>query len=129
MRTAFGAVLAVGVALAATAARADDKPEKVDAKKLVGRWEPADAPKAVKVVIEFTKDGKLAIEVDFGGKAEKTTGTYKVDGNKLSVTMKKGDGKERSESMTVTKLTDDELVMEEDGKKKSETLKRIKDKK
>lgn len=129
MRAVLGCALAVGLVAAATAARADDKDGKVDGKKLVGKWEPADLPKGGKAVIEFTKDGKLAVEFEFGGRAEKTAGTYKLDGNKLTVTMKKGEGKERSETMTVTKLTDDEMVMEDDGKKKSETLKRIKDKK
>ncbi|MBX9626268.1 MAG: TIGR03066 family protein [Gemmataceae bacterium] len=128
MRAVLGCALAVGLVAAASAAGADDKPEKIDAKKLVGKWEPADAPKGAKAVIEFTKDGKVKVEVEFGGQTQKFDGTYKLDGNKLSLTRKKGD-KDDTDVMTVTKLTDDEMVMEEDGKKKSETLKRIKEKK
>jgi hypothetical protein len=36
-------------------------------------------------------------------------GRYKADGNRLSLTSKAGD-RERAETLTVTKLTDDELV-------------------
>lgn len=59
MRIVLGCALAVlmaGVGLAAD--------EKIDAKKLVGKWEPKDRKEKKEgesVVIEFTKGGKVAV--------------------------------------------------------------------
>jgi uncharacterized protein (TIGR03066 family) len=122
MRAVLGCGLAVALAVAAGAAAQDKKDDKVDAKKLIGKWQPAE--KKENVTIEFTKDGKLFVTADVAGKAEKLEGTYKLDGNKLTVGLKVG-GSDQTETMTVTKLTDDELVTE-DSKGKKETLKKVK---
>lgn len=121
MGTALAIVLVAFAGIPAGAQDKDDK--KIDEKKLIGKWEPANAPAAAKVVIEFSEKGKVTVSADVGGKAEKLEGTYKLAGDKLSVTMK-NEGKERTETMTVTKLTDTELVAKDDGGKE-ETLKRI----
>jgi uncharacterized protein (TIGR03066 family) len=107
---------------------ADDKPvEKIDVTKLIGKWEPKEA-KEPKLVIEFAKGGKLSITVTGKGKDAKLDGTYKIDGNKLVTTVKFGE-KERSRTLTVTRLTATEMVSTDDeGKGKEETLIRIKDK-
>jgi uncharacterized protein (TIGR03066 family) len=60
------------------------------------------------------------------GKTEKIQGTYKLDGNKLSLKLKRGDD-DKSVEVTITKLTDEVLEGEADGKK--ETFRRVKDKK
>jgi uncharacterized protein (TIGR03066 family) len=122
MRTLLGCTLGLVICFGVSA-----KDEKIDAKKLVGKWEPKEQVKDKAFTIEFTKDGKVTITAASGGKDTKVEGTYKVDGNKVTTTMKFGD-KERTETHTVSKLTDTELVSK-DEKGKEETLVRIKDKK
>lgn len=126
MRVILGGMLTLGLVFVAGLS-ADEKAEKIDGKKLLGKWEPAEVAKGAKVVVEFMKEGKVRVDVEFGGKKDKVEGQYKLDGNKLTVTIAKG-GKEDKDTSTITKLTDDELVMK-DEKGKSETLKRYKDKK
>ena len=75
------------------------------------------------------KDNKLVVTVDIGGKPEKVEGTYKLDGNKLSIAITFM-GKEEKDEITITKLTDEEMEAESkgkgDAKVKKETLKRVK---
>ena len=124
MRAILGCALAVALVVNAGLVGQDKKDEKIDAKKLVGKWEPKDKKKDVTIVLEFTKDGKLIVTAAGDGKEAKFDGTYKVDGNKLITTLKFGE-KEQSETHTVTKLTDTELVSK-DEKGKEETLVRVK---
>ncbi|MFO0825679.1 MAG: TIGR03066 family protein [Gemmataceae bacterium] len=99
--------------------------EKIDAKKLLGKWEPAVQKKdEPKVVVEYAEKGKLTVHVMIGDKAEKIEGTYKVDGNKIEVKLAFG-GKDILETLTVIKLTDDEAVTK-DSKGKEETMKKVK---
>ena len=128
MRSIPGTALAILIlAVAGAPTDAQPKDEKFDEKKLIGKWEPPDSPKEVKIVVEFAPKGKLLVSADVGGKAEKIEGTYKLDGDKLTLTMKTGE-KERTEKVTVTKLTDTDLVTKDD-KGKEETLKRVMEKK
>ena len=127
MRFIVGCGLAVVMAVAAGAAAPEKKDEKkFDSGKLLGKWEPKDLPAGIKVTVEFAKDGKLLLIYDERGKAQKSEGTYKLDGDKLSVVLKKGD-KDEKETMTVKKLTDTELVTT-DEKGKEETLMKLKEK-
>jgi uncharacterized protein (TIGR03066 family) len=119
MRVFLGCTLAVLMAGAGLAAD-----EKIDAKKLVGKWEPKDQKKGGTFVLEFTKDGKLIFHASQNGKDFNSEGTYKLDGNKLSTTMKFGD-MERKMTRTINKLTDTELVST-DEKGKEDTLVRAK---
>jgi|SRR5579872_747964 len=122
MRTILGCALAF---VLTTAVRAEDKVENVDAKKIVGKWEPKDAPKDMKVVIEFTKDGKILIST--GKKDEDFGGTYTVDKNLIKVTLKAGT-MEIKDVLTVSKQTDTEIIFKSEMKDKTEGLVRIKDK-
>jgi uncharacterized protein (TIGR03066 family) len=91
--------------LLTTLAWAGDEP-KLDARKLVGRWQPVrEDGKPSAFVIEFKKDGTL--EVTERGKTNR--GTWKVKGGKLEVKL----GEKKSVTLTVKKLTDKELVTEE----------------
>lgn len=119
MRAILGGVLMAALAVTA-GATADDKAEKIDAKKLVGKWEPKEGKQ--KFVMEFTKDGKAIFTAGDDFKAE---GTYKVDGNKLTMTMKLGD-KEQTKTRTILKLTDTELTSKDTEKEKEDTLVRVK---
>jgi uncharacterized protein (TIGR03066 family) len=120
MRALLGCTLAL---VACFGVSADDKkPDPIDAKKLVGRWEAKGDEVGV---VEFTKDGKVSIT--FGDKEEVVAeGTYKIDGDKLTSTLKAG-GMEIKVTRTVTKLTDAELTMKDD-RGKERTLVRLKDK-
>lgn len=123
MRALIGAAAVLG--LAGAVAGQDKKDEAFDAKKLIGRWESADPKKPV--VMEFAEKDKFTLSVMIGGKAEKVDGTYKLTGQKLELTAKVGD-KEQKETVTLSKLTDDEFVgTGSDGKE--ETFKRVKPKK
>src|SRR5829696_10244014 len=100
------AAVAAVVCPVGTGARAE---EKVDyAKMLVGKWEVTKAdeggpPKGA--VIEFAKDGQVKYTGKKGDAVEMHEGTYKVDGNKVTVTVK-ADGKEESHTVTITKISD-----------------------
>jgi uncharacterized protein (TIGR03066 family) len=120
MRALIGCVAVL--VLAGFTGAADDK---IDTKKLIGKWEPAKPGKdEPSFVLEFADKGKFTVSFTVGGKTEKIEGTYKVDGNKIEVAMSLN-GKEVKETHTVTKLTDDEMVSK-DSKGKEDTLKRIK---
>jgi uncharacterized protein (TIGR03066 family) len=119
MITRLGCTAALAILLA-VGAGADDK---IDAKKLVGKWEPkSEEKKESKMVIEFVKDGKLTVTAD---KDFKIDGKWKLDGNKLTLEMKVGEN-EIKDTVTITKLTDDELIGESDSKKQKQTFLRVK---
>ena len=120
MRTLIGCAMVVVLAVAGGAG-ADEK-DKIDGKKLVGTWEPNEAKGDAKHVIEFTKDGKLNIKA---GAEVKYEGTYTLDGNKLSLTVKAGEN-EIKKMATILKLTDE--VLEADGDDGKKSFKRIKEK-
>lgn len=119
MRTLLGVALAV--LLTGGASQAEDK--KVDAKKLLGKWETKpDA--AEKFQVEFLKDGKLTLTAG----EMKIPGTYKLDGNKITVVIKIGDD-EKKMTRTISKLTDTEITSKDDESGKEDTLVRVKEKK
>src|SRR5688572_30203347 len=124
MRSLLGCVLGL---LLCSGLVADDKKDAIDAKKLVGKWEPKEKPKGVSVVVEFTKDGKMTVNstADDGTKLVDES-TYKVEGNKLIMTVKVKD-KEETRTTTITRLTDTELVGKDD-KGQERTLVRVRDK-
>lgn len=97
--------------------------DKIDGKLLLGKWEPETKPQGAKLVIEFAKEGKLTVDAEFGGQKINMDGSYKLEGDQLTITMKQ-QGKEETTKMTVTKLNDKEMVTKDD-KDKVETLKRV----
>ena len=101
-------------------ARAED----ARASKLVGKWEAVKGHLPAGSTIEFSKDGKITVSVKQEGKTVKHAGTYKLDGGKISVT-RKYEGKERTRSFKVKKLTDEALLTEDDQGKTTE-FKRVK---
>src|SRR5437870_1253058 len=89
---------AAGCAAAGAGQKEKDKDkdkDKIDAKKLIGKWEPAENKDMV--TVEFTDKGKMILSVDGGGKSVMIEGTYKLDGNKLEMVMSFG-GKEQKET-------------------------------
>jgi uncharacterized protein (TIGR03066 family) len=113
---------------------ADDKKgekkdeKKIDAAKLVGKWEMTkssdeNAPKGA--IVEFTKDGKLTITVDLNGKKLEIGGKYKVEGDQLTVTVTPPDGgKEDSDTDTIKSMTDEKVVLVDKKGKETELTKK-----
>jgi len=127
LRLMVAAAVAVAVALN-TGVRAEDKQEKKDnAKLLVGTWEVTksfDKGPAVGATVEFTKDGKVKVKAKLDDKDVHREGTYKVDGDKLTLVMKRDD-KESKTIISIKKISDKELITENEDKKSVE-LKRKK---
>lgn len=107
MRTLLGCTL--GLFLCSGLLAEDKKADPIDAKKVVGKWEPKATKEGVRVVLEFTKDGKASLTRTDDGVERTFGGTYKVDGNKVTTILKWGD-KEQTDTRTVSKLTDTEMV-------------------
>jgi uncharacterized protein (TIGR03066 family) len=120
MRTILGsaAILAMMCGLAI----AD---EQVDAGKLTGKWELAEAKKGQALTLEFLVGMKISLVVGEIGKEVKLEGTYNVyENNKMNVVLKFM-GEDIKESLTIKRLTNDELVTE-DSKGKTESFKKKK---
>src|SRR5436190_6290475 len=81
--------------------------EKVDyAKLVVGKWEVTKADAGTVppgALVEFTKDGKLKVAAKKGDEEVKIDGTYTVEKNKLSMTMKVGTD-EKKKTITIVKI-------------------------
>jgi uncharacterized protein (TIGR03066 family) len=93
--------------------------KKSNADLIVGKWELTKgegAPPGTEM--EFTKDGKVKVSMKVGEKGVSLEGTYKVEGDKLTVTMM-----DKTDSDTIKTLNDTTLVME-DSKGKTAELKR-----
>lgn len=116
-------VASVAVLVMAGFAVAED--EKIDAKKLIGKWEPVKAEEgAPKMTLEIKEKGKFTISVTINDKAQQIEGTYKLDGNKLEVEMKLGE-ETMKDTLTILKLSDTEFTTK-DSKGKEETMKKVK---
>jgi uncharacterized protein (TIGR03066 family) len=114
--TAFLVLAALLTALATSAGNAADKDKdktKKNSELIVGKWSP-DGPAAKGVTIEFTKDGKVKISIDAGGKAIAISGTYKFPDDKtIEMTMEDpfGKGEKKSQKITVKSISGTEMVI------------------
>lgn len=123
MRCILSAITAVVVIVGSTHAQE----KKFDSAKLVGKWEltkseSGNAPKGA--IVEFTKDNKLTISgTEKDGTKFEIKGTYKVEGDKLVTTLK-AEGKEATDTDTITSLTDEKLVLLDNDKKVTELTKK-----
>ena len=117
--------LVLGVLVLAGSATAHDD----NAKKIVGKWEitKAGGGAPVGTIIEFTKDNKVAATLKLDGMEIKLDGTYKIEKDKIELKLKAGD-MNIDETLTIKKLTDDALELE-DKDKKIDELKKVKEKK
>ena len=110
---------------------AEDKP-KTTAEKLIGKWKLVksgeELPEGATATLELMKAGKLKVTISFMGTTQVIDGTYTLEGEKkLKVEMKQGEN-EKKETMTIEKLTEDELITIDEKNKKDE-FKRIKEEK
>src|SRR5262245_11185346 len=112
MRAILGCAVVLGLACAASAGGQ----AKIDAKKLIGKWELVPEKdkkeKGPPTLIEFGPNSKVLFTVGVAGQEVKVEGTYKLESDKIAVQMKLGD-KDIKETLTIKKLTDDELVTED----------------
>ena len=94
--------------------------EKVDGKLLVGRWEVTrgdPSTVATGCSYEFGKNGDLTFTYVRGAKSAKFAMEYSLDGAKLTSSVKDSKG---SRTVTIKKLTENELVWEEQNGKSIE---------
>ncbi len=129
----FRAVQAVAIGLlvgiVALGSQAE-QPKETKSPTLLGKWTPDDKTPQEPGDLEFTKDGKLQITIEREeitkskgdkGKVEKKTeitkevikGTYKVEGDKLALTLKMGD-EEHKLTLKIKTLTDKTLVLDDE---------------
>jgi uncharacterized protein (TIGR03066 family) len=116
-------------ALCATAPAAPVPKERADAEKVVGTWKltlGAQGQTAVDLELELQQGGKLVIRQAVGGGKRMTyEGSYRVVGNTIPYEVKYSNGRVKKETLTIKKLTADELiVVDPDGLK--EEFKRVK---
>ena len=101
-------VLAVGI-------RADDK--KDNPKLVVGKWKVVKAsPRTFPLgtVLDLSKDDKVRVIRSQDGKESIHAGTYEVDGATIIITVKV-EGEEQKHTLTITKISDTEMVTEHGG--------------
>lgn len=106
MRAFIGSVLVLSLGSGLLAA--DPKPAPLDCKKLVGVWEAKGDPEKREVVFEFADDGGLVVRITRKGEESKASGSYKVEAQKLTLTLKLA-GVDNTRVVTVTRLTDSQL--------------------
>ena len=134
MNVKFGSMLCcliiaiAGCSSTSTTGSSGGSPDGGGGAKIVGKWiMQGDEAKMMPdgTYMEFTADGKVTMNMNLQGKMKSDDiGTYKVDGDKLTMTAKKG-GKDDTETDTIKSLTDDELVIV-DPKGKEAKFKRMK---
>jgi uncharacterized protein (TIGR03066 family) len=116
MRLLVACLFAACAAVAgnATPVPQEKEKEKPNPEKLVGKWKltktSGEFPKDGGAVVEYTKDGKMTITLTVGDNTIEMKGKYKLDKHKIDYTVKLPNGEDKSEILTIKKLTDGELV-------------------
>ena len=113
-RLACAGFLAVGLlAAGAFPGAAQEKKDKTNKDKIVGNWELVKTdeplPPGIKILVNFTKDGKMKVTATFMGMTKEQEGTYTVEGNKLMTTQKQGTV-EKKDTDTIKTLDDKSLI-------------------
>ena len=93
---------------------ADDTTDEYP-KLIVGKWEFVKSGGDVGPgsTVEFTKDKKVTLVVKGEDTKATVKGTYKLKGDKLTITLTAGDD-EFDQTLTVTKLTDDAMQLKDE---------------
>ncbi len=94
---------------------------------ILGVWEvtKSDDGTPPGTTVEFTRDAKIKIKTKVLDETLEISGTYKLEGDKVTVLIKAPDDDESIDTLTITKLTDKELIFK-DQKGKIDRLKRKK---
>ncbi len=96
--------------------------DKYEARQLLGKWEPDNLQLGLKTYMEFQKEDKIEISVDFQGKQQKTEGTFKLEGDALTLTFAK-DKKPRTTK--IIKLNDKELIFRDAATGEEQVFKKL----
>ncbi len=107
------------------AVRAQGTKEAPTKERLVGVWKSVQPMGNNTATLDFTKDGKLIINIKAGERSVKIDGTYTLEGNKLKTKLRGPDGQERADTITIRKLTDTQMVTE-DSRGNTDTLTKVK---
>jgi len=105
----------LGLALLfSTQTTAEEPKDKPAAEKLIGTWKLVKeagqpVPPGLSLSVEFLKDEKLKLTIKFEKETKSIDGTWKLDGKKLTTVMKE-EGKEKTETVEISKLDEKELI-------------------
>ena len=128
----FSLVLVVLCAAVAVAAPVPQDKEKSTAEKLIGKWKltatGVNWPEGASATVEYTKDNKMIITITINDNEIVMKGTYKLDKDKIDYKVTMPDGGEKTEILTIKKLTEEELVTTDPDDIKEE-FKRMKEEK
>jgi uncharacterized protein (TIGR03066 family) len=97
---------------------------KLDPSKLLGKWSE-NTPAGIPVIIEFKSSGKVTYSYLNGRPDPIGDGTYKLVGNKLTITVNSGKGSGISTSTYIVELRSTEILAE-DSEGRKLALKRAK---
>jgi uncharacterized protein (TIGR03066 family) len=124
--TAMKAFMALALifSLTATAAMGGQDGPKFDEAKLIGKWEPTDAKKDTRALMEFKKGGKLLLTVPIDGVDTIVEGNWKLKGGDLEIGLMRNNIPEMC-TLKVTKL-DDKTLEYTAPQGKAYTLKKMK---
>lgn len=120
--TLIGALFALS-----PAAAADDE------KLVVGTWKltktsQGDLPEDLKAILEVMKDGKFKLTMARGDEKDMNSGTWKLDGKKITVEFTEGSRKGMKETDTVKELTEKKMVLVDENET-TEYWERVEEKK
>jgi uncharacterized protein (TIGR03066 family) len=95
--------------------RADDK--KDNPKLVVGKWKVVKATPGtfpLGTILDLSKDNKAKVVGNRDGKEFIHAGTYEVDGARIIITVKV-EGEEQKHTLTITKISEADMVTEHGG--------------
>ena len=88
-------------------------------KKILGTWVITKGEAPPGATVEFTKDGKMKLRAQLGEKELAIDGTYTLQGDTITSHLSFG-GQKKTETDKIKKLTDKELIVEDDKGKVQE---------
>ena len=104
----------VALCLSVPAAGAPVPKERAEAEKIVGTWKmtlDSNGGTDTNLTLEFTQGGQMTIrQVQKSGQVPEYVGTYRVVGTELPYEVKQGT-RVKAETLTIKKLTADELIV------------------
>jgi uncharacterized protein (TIGR03066 family) len=100
--------------LAVIAGAGEEQQRPDEAKLVVGKWKVANDNKDLPAgtVLEFGKDRKLKITLREAGKEEHLSGVYKVEGDRIHVTLRFGAVEEKREPLLIKRICEQELIVQ-----------------
>lgn len=98
--------------------------DKYEAKQLLGKWEADNTQPGLKVTVEFHKEDKIEISIDFQGKQQKAEGKYKLEAESLTFIFNRN-GKDNHHKNQVIKLTNKELIIKDADKGEEQVFKKL----